>query len=217
MAKITILLAHDHEVLRAGILHLLSSAPEFSVVGQVGDAESLLEELDQTRPDILLLGFSRSPLETLSLVEKIVRKNALVKTLVLFDEIPENEQVSIVRAGAKGLLNSRVPGAVLRKAVLRVSEGEYWVDRQTIGRLFGSFLGAPPKKSDPAKGKEKLSKRENEVLALLGEGASNKEIADRLFISEKTVKTHLKNIFAKLKINNRIQASLVALERDLKP
>lgn len=216
MKKINILVAHDHEVLRAGLLHLLSTVRAFSVIGQSEDARSLLRKLDQTQPDILLLGLSVPPEETRSLLGKISRTGTEVQTLVLSDDLPEDEQVAMVKAGARGLLRSNVSAAVLRKAILSVSAGEYWVDRKTIGRLFGSLLGSPQKKLSAGKSLEKLSKREIEVLVLLGEGSPNKEIADRLFISEKTVKTHLKNIFAKLKINNRIQASMVALEMDLK-
>lgn len=217
MTKIKILVVHDHEVLRAGLLHLLSSFTDFSVVGQADEASSLLLKLDQTGPDILLLGLDLPPNEILSLLEKIRRKTPKVQTLVLSDAVNEAEQLLILKAGANGILKSNVSGKVLQKAIVRVSEGEYWIDRKTIGRLFGRFLGPPQNKTPQVKGLGKLSKRENEILTLLGCGSSNREIAEGLFISEKTVKTHLKNIFSKLKINNRIQASMIALEMGLKP
>jgi DNA-binding NarL/FixJ family response regulator len=129
--------------------------------------------------------------------------------------VSEPDLLELIRAGAKGSLLNSDSAASIKKAVRTVAGMEYWIDRKMIGKLISEFLRLlnPPELKTTATGL--LTKRELEVIKLLAKGCKNKEIAKRLVISEKTVKTHLANIFAKLNISDRLQAALYVIEHHL--
>lgn len=215
MGTISILIADEREVVRAGMRALLSSQQDLAIMGDAADTKEMFRLIEKETPDILLLGLSTSQNEKVSVLKELTRRNPATRILVLLDQVSEPELLLMVRAGAKGCLPTYIPAATLKKAVRAVADGEYWVDRKTIGKLFNEFIQMlyPHKPTSSAVGL--LTKREIEILKMLAQGFKNRDIAERLFISEKTVKTHLSNIFAKLKIKDRLQAALYVIEHHL--
>jgi DNA-binding NarL/FixJ family response regulator len=215
MPTISILIADEREIIRTGLCHSLAEEPGFEVVADTADKKELFRVIEKNQPDILLLGFALPTKEMVQILKDLIKRNPATRILLLLDQVPETDLFELLRAGAKGSLPSNMPLATLKKAVRTVADGEYWIDRKTSGKLFSEFLEIlnPPKATRIAT--HTLTKREIEVLRLLAQGCKNKEIADRLFISDKTVKTHLTNIFTKLKIKDRLQAALYVIENDL--
>jgi DNA-binding NarL/FixJ family response regulator len=211
MGTISILIAEDHEIVRAGLRSLLSTEQDLAVVGDAGDTKELLRSVEKETPDILLLGLALPQEQILRILKDLRKQSPATRTILLMNHAAESDLLAMVRAGAKGYLLNNIPAASLKKAVRTVAEGEYWLDRKVIGNLFSEFLQVltPPESKKTAE--DLLTRREIEILKLLTQGCKNKEIAERLFISEKTVKTHLTNIFAKLKIKDRLQAALYGL------
>lgn len=215
MNRVSLLIGAHHEVIRAGLRALLSSEPDLTIVGEAADPKALIKFIEKQSPDVILLEFPLSNEEVIALLKDIRRQNNRTRSLVLTDHPQDSFLEAMLRAGSSGCLPTRVPAATLKRAVRVVAEGEYWVNRKTVGKLFSEFLkmNRPPKAEKAPAGL--LTKREIEVLKLLSKGCKNKEIAERLFISVKTVKTHMTNIFEKLKIKDRLQAALYILENRL--
>lgn len=212
---IRILIAEEREIIRTGLCSSLAEEPGFEVVADTADKKELFHLIEKNRPDILLLGFTSPQIEIIQILKDLIQRNPATRILLLLDQVPENELLELLRAGSKGCLPSNMPLATLKKAVRTVADGEYWINRKTSGKLFSEFLEIlnPSKATNTVT--HTLTKREIEVIKQLAKGCKNKEIADRLCISDKTVKTHLTNIFAKLKIKDRLQAALYVIENDL--
>lgn len=215
MDGIRILLTEHREIVRAGLRSLLAAEPDMEVVGDTADVKELFRLAEKETPDILLLGLALPHEQNLSTLKELRKRSPETRTIVLMDHTSERDLLDGIRAGAKGSLLNSASTAALKKAVRMVAGKEYWIDRKMIGRLFSEFLLLlnPPEIKNAAA--DLLTKREREVLRFLAQGCRNKEIAKRLIISEKTVKTHLTNIFSKLKINDRLQAALFVREHHL--
>jgi two-component system, NarL family, response regulator LiaR len=212
MDTLSILIAAQTEILLAGTHALLSPEQDMAIVGNAADRKALIQLLEKETPDVLLFGLLLPKEEVIGLLKDISRRNPATRTLVFMEQTEGADLEAILRAGAKGILPTHVPAATLKRAVRAVAGGEYWVDRKTVGKLFSEFLQMRHPAKAPRGAADSLTNRETEVLKLLSQGCKNKEIAQRLFISVKTVKTHLTNIFAKLKIKDRLQAALYGIE-----
>ncbi len=216
MGTVSILIAVQQEILQAGMRAVLSSEQDMAIAaGNAADPKALIRLIEQETPDVLLLGFALPREEMIGLLKEIARRNPATRTLVLTEQIQDVGLEAMLRAGAKGCLPTHVPAATLKRAVRVVAGGEYWVDRKTVGKLFSEFLQIRRSAEAGGNAAGLLTQREVEVLKLLSRGCKNKEIAEGLFISEKTVKTHLTNIFAKLKIKDRLQAALYHLQNHI--
>ena len=212
MDTIRICIAEDHEIRRAGLRTVLSQEQDLAVAGEAEDTKELYKLIEKETPDILLLGLTLPDKERIQVLKDITRRTPSTRTLLLLDQVSEPELLQLFQAGAKGCLQTNLPTAVLKKAIRIVAGGEYWIDRKIVGKIFSEFLVRldPPQAAHSAAGL--LTKREVEILKMLARGCKNKEIAVNLYISEKTVKTHLTHIFEKLKIKGRLQAALYALQ-----
>lgn len=203
---IRILLVDDHPVVRAGLSGLLSSQPDFEVVGEASNGVEALGLLDRLRPDVVLMDLRMPQMDGVSAIRQIRAKSSKVQVLVLTTFDTDSEIVRAVEAGATGYLLKDVPREELFRAVRLCARGEAVLSPPIAARLLGRMRG-------PAE--ENLSMRELEVLSLVAKGFSNKEIARQLKISEATVKTHLLHAFGKLGVDDRTAAVTVALERGI--
>lgn len=215
MGTISILIAHEGDIVRAGLRSVLSQEQDMTIVGDAADTKALLRLIERETPDILLLGLMLPKDEMIRVLKEIAKRNHATRPLVLMDPVSETDLQAMLQAGAKGCLPSHIPATILKKAVRVVASGEYWIERKTAGKLFSEFLQLRHSSKVGSVPAGLLTKREIEVLKLLANGFKNRAIAERLFISEKTVKTHLTNIFAKLKIKDRLQAALYVLQNHL--
>lgn len=205
MSRIRILIVDDHPVVRAGLAGLLSSQPDFEVVGEAGDGQEALNMLERLEPDVVLMDLRMPGMDGVSAIRRIrSQRKSQVLVLTTFDT--DAEIVQAVEAGATGYLLKDVAREELFRAVRLTAKGEAVLSPPIAARLLGRMRSAS---------EEHLSNRELEVLGLVAKGFSNKEIARRLHISEATVKTHLLHTFGKLGVDDRTAAVTAALERGI--
>jgi DNA-binding NarL/FixJ family response regulator len=202
---IRVVLADDEAIMRAGLRMLISDEPDMEVVGEAADGNEAVRLVDQLRPDVVLMDARMPGLDGIGAARAIGRNHPGVRVLVLttFDE--EVLVDGALRAGVAGFLLKVSPPEQLLDALREVASGRGLLDPAVVPRIISSYAGAPQARPrDPAL--DRLTAREAEVLALVGRGLSNAEIAARLFLGETTVKTHLGRALDKLELRDRARA-----------
>lgn len=215
--EIRILLIDDHVIVRAGLKLVIQSRPGLLVVGEAGNRQEALELAKQTSPDIILLDLDLGDSSGLDLLPELLAIVPEAKVIILTGLKDLEVHRQAVRLGAMGVVMKEKAVDVVINAVERVSGGEVWLDPRLTASLLSDFTrGNRPAKVDPEAARiATLSKREREVVELIGEGLKNKEIAERLFISEITVRHHLTSIFEKVGVSDRIELMLYAYRHGL--
>lgn len=211
MSQIRVLLVDDHTLLRQGLRNMLELNPNIQVVGEARDGEEALAKTAEVSPDIVLMDITLPGTDGIEATRKIKEHYPKVDVIVLTMHVDDYHAFEAIRAGASGYLTKSVTQDELVKAIETVRAGEASVDPAIAKKMLREFAHS-------LEGKSKafgLSPREREVLLQLCQGASNKEIAERLVISQKTVKSHLKSIFNKLDVNDRTQAVAFALREGI--
>jgi len=203
---IRILLVDNHPVVRASLSGLLSSQPDFVVVGEASNGLEALNMLERIGADVVLMDLRMPQMDGVTAIRQVRARFPKVQVLVLTTYDTDSEIVRAVEAGATGYLLKDVLREELFRAVRLCAKGEAVLSPPVAARLLGRMRGPS---------QENLSVRELEVLALVAKGLSNKEIARKLKISEATVKTHLLHTFEKLGVDDRTAAVTVALERGI--
>lgn len=205
--KIRIALADDHRIFRDALRALLSTEPDFEVIAEAADGRQVPEMLNQHEVDILLLDLMMPGVDGLSLLRRLSSTN--VKTSVILLTATDDTQIHVLalKYGASGVVVKGRASEYLLEGIRKVARGEICVDAKTM-------LGALRQISQP-KLYEELTTAEEEVVSLVCEGLRNKEIADRLCVSEDTVKTHLRHIFKKTGVNDRMHLVLFAMKSNL--
>jgi DNA-binding NarL/FixJ family response regulator len=209
---IRVLLIDDHAVVRTGLRMLLESQPGLSVVGEAANRGEALTIAAQLRPDILLLDLDLGEDNGLDFLPDLLAAAPGSHVLVLTGvQDPETHQRAI-RLGAVGLVLKERAAGVLLRAIERVHAGQVWLDRSLLAKVLGEMTpNTPPASRNPETAKiATLTPREREVVALVGEGLKNKQIADRLYVSGTTVRHHLTSIFAKLGVADRLSLVVYA-------
>ena len=207
---IRVLIADDHPVVRQGLRSFLASREGIEVVGEAADAEAAVSESARLQPDVVLLDLVMPGGGTLEAIRTIRAEGAGPPVLVLTSFAGDDQVLPALRAGASGYLLKDVAVDVLEQAVRTLHEGGAMLDPHVTATVLSevSRPGGP-------QGMAELTSREREVLALLGRGLSNKQLAERLVVSEKTVKTHVSSILSKLHLPDRTQAALFAVREGL--
>lgn len=209
---VRILVVDDHAILRQGLRMLVEAEAGFAIVGEAEDGGRALSLAATEQPDIVVLDIDLGSDNGLDLIAGIQQAAPSSRILVLTGLRDVEAHRRAFRLGARGLVVKEAAASTLMKAIRKVHEGEIWLDRASTAHLLSEMSKpAPPPAVHPEAAKiGKLSARELEVTALLGEGLSNKLIADRLSISETTVRHHLTSIFAKLGVPDRLALLLYA-------
>lgn len=209
MDQIRVVIADDHVLVREGLRKLLELDQTIEVITEVGDGQGAINIARKERPDIILMDVNMPG--TNGVVATQVIKREIPSTRIIALTIYEDEEVvEMVRAGVSAYVLKDVAGSELIDTIHRVIDGEIVIHPRVANRLVRE-LTRNEKKEDEVK----LTKREKDVLTLLVKGHSNKDMADALFISEKTVKNHLTSIFRKLNVKDRTQAAVYALRNDI--
>jgi two-component system NarL family response regulator len=201
--RITVLIADDHSVVREGLASLIGRKPDMKVVGEASNGREAVELWTKLRPDVTLLDLRMPELDGVAAIREIRAKDEEARFVVLTTFDGDEDIYRAIKAGAKAYLLKDVAREALMDCIRRVHQGETCVAPALAAKLAERVSG------------EALSAREIDVLKLMAEGKSNKEIGACLFISEGTVKSHVKGIFAKLNVISRTEAVATATRRGL--
>jgi len=215
---IRILIADDHPIVRDGVKKLLGLEEDFEVVGEAGDGREVLEKAELTDPDVILLDLRMPNLDGLSALQTLQQTNKRAKVIVLTASEDKNEFVQAMKLGCSGIVLKQTAPDLIVKSIRKVNAGEIWLDSHTTAAVMRQFASPAEMLSSPvAKNRERspLSTREREIVALVAQGYKNKEMAEKMFISEQTVKNHLHNIFDKLGVSDRLELALYAIHKGL--
>ena len=212
-SNIRVLVADDHAIFREGLRKLLEGAGDIAVVGEAGDGDEAVRLLHKLKPDVLLLDLRMPVKDGLGVLEEMNGDSAQTRVILVTEGENEHDVVRAMRLGARGVVWKQSASALLLKSIRKVNAGEIWLDNRMTAELIDAFK----KSSDSGARREKplLSPREKEIVHLVAQGFRNREIAEKLFISEQTVKNHLHNIFDKLGVSDRLELALYAIHHRL--
>jgi two-component system, NarL family, nitrate/nitrite response regulator NarL len=223
-AKIRIVIADDHPIFRDGLCKLLALEEDFDVVAHASDGRQVLEVLQQYEPDILLLDLKMPGLDGLATLQRLQSSKSKTRVIVLTASDDKNEFVQAMKLGTSGIVLKQTATDLLIKSIRKVHAGEIWLDSHTTAEVIRRFVSAEdtplPQQQQPSgapreRERSPLSQREREIVALVAQGFKNKEMAEKMFISEQTVKNHLHNIFDKLGVSDRLELALYAIHNNL--
>lgn len=225
MEPIRILLVDDHVLVRKGIASLLATQDDLEVVGEAGDGFEALEKAEELMPDVILLDISMPRCDGLTAIDLIKREMPYVKIVMLTYSDDDENLFEAIKRGAQGYLLKDLQPEVLFESIRGAARGEAPISGAMAAKLLRELsprerVEVPPAASEPEEGRSEkparrglLTRREKEVLQLVAEGLSNRDIAERLRIAENTVKNHLRNILEKLHMQNRAQAVAYAIRQ----
>ncbi len=215
---IRVVIADDHPIVRDGLRKLLALEDDVEVVGEAGDGREVLERVQELDPDVLLLDLRMPNLDGLSALQALQQSNANTKVIVLTASEDKNEFVQAMKLGCSGIVLKQTAPDLIVKSIRKVNSGEIWLDSHTtaaVMRQFSSPMDLPTTGQGKTRERSPLSQREREIVALVAQGYKNKEMAEKMFISEQTVKNHLHNIFDKLGVSDRLELALYAIHKGL--
>jgi DNA-binding NarL/FixJ family response regulator len=206
--KCRVLIVEDHAIIREGLRSLLSSTGEFEIAGEADDGRKAVDLAEKLKPDLILTDLSMPRMDGMEMIHTIKRQSPATKIIALTVHRGDEYVLATLKAGADGYLLKEANCAELMMAIRSVLKGNHYLSPEISGKLIEGYLEGR-KSAQPHSLFETLSKREREVLKLIGEGHKNQEIADMLFISVNTVEKHRSNIMEKLNVHST--ASLIAL------
>jgi two-component system nitrate/nitrite response regulator NarL len=209
---IRLILADDHPIVLQGLQKLFGSHEEFDVISSCADGVRAIEAVRTHRPDVLVLDLKMPGKNGLDVLGALAAEGLDCRTVLLTAALDDNQAVDAVRLGAMGVVLKESSPEVLLECVRRVHRGERWLDHDTMSRAVGRVLLRESATREAARA---LTPREIEMVQLVAQGLRNKVIADRLSISEGTVKIHLHNIYEKLGVDGRLELVLYAQVKGL--
>lgn len=206
---IRILIADDHPLFREGVVHSLASESDLAIVGQAASGEQALRLARELLPDVVLLDIGMPGWDGLIAAEKIARACPATRIVMLTVAEDEDKLLAAFKAGARGYVLKGVSGHELASVVRAAAHGDVYVSPSLAAGILVTLTRGRP--ADPL---EELTERELEILKLVGQGLTNREIGERLHLAEKTIKHYITNILQKLQVRSRVEAALIAARRE---
>ncbi len=208
---IRILIIDDHTIVRDGLQALINAEPGMHVVGVGADGVDAVEKAHELQPDVILLDLMMPRKDGVQATAEIKKANPAARILILTSFAEDHQVFSAVKAGAMGYLMKDTSSEELIQAILDVYQNKPALQPDIARQLMRDIQGKPGQSQSEGA----LTEREIEILQMVAQGRTNQQIADELFLSERTVRTHITNILAKLRLDNRTQAALYALREGI--
>jgi two-component system, NarL family, nitrate/nitrite response regulator NarL len=224
---IRVFIADGHPIVLEGLRCVLSQYPGIQVVGEAADGIEVIERVLQLEPDIILLDFKLPRVDGLAVLRSIQSRVPHAKVIMFASSDSKEDFVEAMKLGCSGILLKEAPTSLIEKSIQRVQAGEIWLDSNTTAAVIRHFAspkdfpaahalgGAGGSSSKTSRERAQLSQREREIIVLIAQGYKNKEIAEKMFITEQTVKNHLHNVFDKLGVSDRLELALYAIHNSL--
>jgi len=214
MKHLRILIVDDHEVVRLGLKTLLDRHPYFSVIGEAGTVSESITRVEQLQPDVVVMDVRLPGGSGIEACKQIVENHPDVKVIMLTSYAEDEMLFEAITAGAAGYVLKQIGGDDLVRSIEAVGRGEALLDPSLVQKVFTRVREAARKEEAAAFGE--LTAQEMQVLALIAEGKTNREIASALFLSEGTVRNYISSILSKLGVSNRAEAAAYAIQHHLK-
>jgi two-component system response regulator DevR len=208
---IRVFLLDDHEVVRRGVHDLLNDEPDITVIGEAATVEQALVRVPALRPDVAVLDVRLPDGDGVTVCRELRSRMPELSCLMLTSFDDEDALLDSIMAGASGYVLKQIQGSDLVSAVRTVAAGQSLLDPSATTKLMARLRHDQQKEEEP-EALPGLTDREREILALIGEGLTNRQIGQRLFLAEKTVKNHISRLLAKLGVERRIQAAVIATQ-----
>jgi two-component system nitrate/nitrite response regulator NarL len=212
---IRVLLVDDHVLFRKGLTSLIDPVEDMEVVGEAGDGQEALERARELMPDLILMDIQMPGWDGLRATRLIKAEMPYVKIVMLTISDEDKDLFEAIKSGAQGYLLKNLSPEELFEMLRGVHRGEAPISRLSAARILNEFARLAEKETWVPSTEGSLTPREKDVLQLVAQGATNKEVASQLFIAENTVKNHLRNILAKLHLENRVEAAAYAFREGL--
>jgi DNA-binding NarL/FixJ family response regulator len=213
--SIRVLIVDDQALVRAGFRMILEAETDIEVVGEAADGVEGLVEAQRLEPDVVLMDVRMPELDGIEATRRLLATGGTSKVVMLTTFDMDEYVYDALRAGASGFLLKDVPPEQLVEGIRAIGNGDALLAPSITRRLIEEFVRSRPAQTSPPPGLAELTARELEVLQLISRGLSNAEIAQELFVSETTVKTHVAHLLMKLKLRDRVQAVVLAYESGL--
>src|ERR1019366_2262538 len=217
VTPIKVLIADDHPVVRIGLRNMLKSDNQMQIVAEAKDGAEALHMVRTYRPDILLLDLAMPKMPGLDALRELTTETTATRTIVLTGLVDKRQILEALQLGARGIVLKDAAVEHLSECIRAVMQGQYWLEGRPVQNLVQVLRDLTVQTAPPARRTFGLTARELEVVTLITEGCTNKDIAKQFGISEETVKRHLTNIFNKLGVGNRLELALFALNHNLLP
>lgn len=214
MKKIKVLITDDHTLIREGLRKILSTEEAIEVVGEAEDGAQAIEQAAKIKPDIILMDITMPKINGIEATRIIKREYPEIGIIALTIHDQEEYLFELIKAGASGYVLKDISADLLVQTILGAARGESFIPPSMTTKIFAEFSRLSSRNSQESL-PQGLTRREVDVLRLVAQGESNRKIAQKLYISEKTVKNHLTNIFQKLGVIDRTQAALLAVKNKI--
>ncbi|MFT5872941.1 MAG: two-component system response regulator DegU [Clostridium sp.] len=209
---IKVLIADDHDLIRQGLKRIISFEEDIVIVGEAENGEKVLTMLNICQPDVILLDMKMPLMDGLEVLQRAKKGSKTIKVIMLTVENDRTFILNSIDKGADGYVLKDSAGTEIVEAIRTVYGGNKYIDKSLVSVLFSGFKSKDKKEECIL---DSLTKREIEVLLYISKGLSNKDIGERLFLSEKTVKNYATNLFKKIKAHDRVHATIFALDQHI--
>jgi two-component system nitrate/nitrite response regulator NarL len=219
-APIRVLIADGHPIVLEGLRTVLNQQPTIQVVGEAADGMEAIEKAVGLDPDVVLMDLRMPRVDGLTVLRSIHTRAPRSKVILFSGADSKDEFVEAMKLGCSGILSKESALSLIERSIAKVYAGEIWLDSNTTAAVIRQFASpaefpAPANNGKTSRERAQLSQREREIIILIAQGYKNKEIAEKMFITEQTVKNHLHNVFDKLGVSDRLELALYAIHNSL--